>query len=165
MSKFLGINYPFFGLVKKPYKVIYTLDKILLKRYDENSHLETVDDKTLPGDYFSRLLNIDNRLKFNYTCKNLQDVLISNIKWGIDCKGIPHDLSMLEYVSMDKRKITRIKNNLIWLQNISYPFVVNTNETITLNDQLFASIVNINNEWYIKEFTYDKDIKRAVVAV
>ena len=52
MSKFLGINYPFFGLVKKPYKVIYTLDKILLKRYDENSHLETVDDKTLPGDYF-----------------------------------------------------------------------------------------------------------------
>ena len=132
MSKFLGINYPFFGLIKKPYKVIYTLDKILIKKH-ENSHNETVDDKTLSGDYFSRLVNIDNRLKFNYTCRNLQDVLISNIKWGIDCKGIPHDLSV--------------------------------KETIVVNDQLFASIVHIHNEWYIKEFTYDKDIKKAVAVV
>tara|TARA_B110000285_G_C15141085_1_gene630788 strand:+ start:1281 stop:1775 length:495 start_codon:yes stop_codon:yes gene_type:complete len=164
MSKFLGINYPFFGLIKKPYKVIYTLDKILIKKH-ENSHNETVDDKTLSGDYFSRLVNIDNRLKFNYTCRNLQDVLISNIKWGIDCKGIPHDLSVKEYVSMDKRKIIRIKGNLVWLHNISYPFVVNTKETIVVNDQLFASIVRIHNEWYIKEFTYDKDIKKAVAVV
>ena len=164
MSKFNNISYPFFGLTKKPYETIYSLDKIYIRRYI-NSHLETVDDKNISGDYFSRLLTLDNRLRFDYTCKNLQDIIISNIKWGVDCKAIPHDLSTQESVSADKRKVTRVKNNLIWLKNISYPFTLSTNESIKVVDDLYASIVKVKHEWYIREFTYEKELKRAVVLI
>jgi hypothetical protein len=164
MSKFNNISYPFFGLTKKPYETIYSLDKIYIRKY-KDSHLETVDDKNISGDYFYRLLTLDNRLKFDYTCKNLQDVIISNIKWGLDCKAVPHDLSSQESVPADKRKVTRIKGNLIWLKNISYPFILSTNESIKVVDELYASIVSVENEWYIREFTYEKELKRAVVLI
>ena len=164
MSKFNNISYPFFGLTKKPYETIYSLDKIYIRKY-KDSHLETVDDKNISGDYFYRLLTLDNRLKFDYTCKNLQDVIISNIKWGLDCKAVPHDLSSQESVPADKRKVTRIKGNLIWLKNISYPFILSTNESIKVVDELYASIVRVDNEWYIREFTYEKELKRAVVLI
>jgi hypothetical protein len=164
MNKFNNISYPFFGLTKKPYETIYSLDKIYIRKY-KDSHLETVDDKNISGDYFYRLLTLDNRLKFDYTCKNLQDVIISNIKWGLDCKAVPHDLSSQESVPADKRKVTRIKGNLIWLKNISYPFILSTNESIKVVDELYASIVRVENEWYIREFTYEKELKRAVVLI
>ena len=164
MNKFNNISYPFFGLTKKPYETIYSLDKIYIRKY-KDSHLETVDDKNISGDYFYRLLTLDNRLKFDYTCKNLQDVIISNIKWGLDCKAVPHDLSSQESVPADKRKVTRIKGNLIWLKNISYPFILSTNESIKVVDELYASIVRVDNEWYIREFTYEKELKRAVVLI
>ena len=164
MSKFNNINYPIFGLSKKPHEIVYTIDKIYLKKV-KNSHLETIDDKSISGDYFSRLLALDNRLKFDYTCRNLQDIIISNIKWGIDCKAVPHDLSYQESVLADKRKVIRIKGNLIWLKNISYPFKLKTNESINVLDELYASIVRVENEWYIREFTYEKELKRAVVII
>jgi hypothetical protein len=164
MNKFNNISYPFFGLTKKPYETIYSLDKIYIRKY-KDSHLETVDDKNISGDYFYRLLTLDNRLKFDYTCKSLQDVIISNIKWGLDCKAVPHDLSSQESVPADKRKVTRIKGNLIWLKNISYPFILSTNESIKVVDELYASIVRVENEWYIREFTYEKELKRAVVLI
>jgi hypothetical protein len=164
MSKFNNISYPLFGLTKKPYEIIYSLDKIYIRRCT-HSHLETVDDKSISGDYFSRLLTLDNRLIFDYTCRNLQGIIISNIKWGIDCKAIPHDLSIQESVSADKRKVTRVKGNLIWLKNISYPFILSTNESIKVVDELYASIVRVENEWYIREFTYEKELKRAVVLI
>ena len=164
MNKFNNISYPFFGLTKKPYETVYSLDKIYIRKY-KDSHLETVDDKNISGDYFYRLLTLDNRLKFDYTCKNLQDVIISNIKWGLDCKAVPHDLSSQESVPADKRKVTRIKGNLIWLKNISYPFILSTNESIKVVDELYASIVRVENEWYIREFTYEKELKRAVVLI
>ena len=140
------------------------MDKIYIRKY-KDSHLETVDDKNISGDYFSRLLTLDNRLKFDYTCRDLQDIIISNVKWGIDCKAIPHDLSTQESVSADKRKVTRIKGNLVWLKNISYPFTLNTKESVNVVDDLYASIVRVNNEWYIREFTYEKELKRATVLI
>ena len=164
MSKFNNINYPFFGLIKKPYETIYSLDKIYIRKY-KDSHLETVDDKNISGDYFSRLLTLDNRLKFDYTCRDLQDIIISNVKWGIDCKAIPYDLSTQESVSADKRKVIRTKDNLVWLKNISYPFTLNTKESVNVVDDLYASIVRVNNEWYIREFTYEKELKRATVLI
>ena len=54
------INFPFFGLYKRPYELKYSLSKIQLKR-EENSHLETVDDKSLNGNYFARLAQLNKR--------------------------------------------------------------------------------------------------------
>ena len=58
------IRFPLFGLYKKPYELKYSLSKIQLRRR-EDSHLETVDDKSLSGDYFSRLAQLDKRLMFD----------------------------------------------------------------------------------------------------
>ena len=58
MTNFDSIEYPFFGLYKKPEKIVFSLTKISIHRTLE-SHQETVDDKTLEGDYFARLLQLE----------------------------------------------------------------------------------------------------------
>ena len=75
-----SIKYPFFGLFKKPYNISFTLDKIFVNR-NKDSHKETVDDKSLQGDYFARLLQIDKRIEFDCTCKDLQQLILKRPNW------------------------------------------------------------------------------------
>lgn len=155
ISKFIGINYPLFALKKKPFKLVYSIDSIYAIK-SEGNILETVDNKNLSGDYFSRLLQMVNRINFDYTCKNLQDVIYSKPQWGIDSTAQPVDLSRREPVKAKTLKVRKVKNNLIWLDSISYPFKLSTNERIILTDAVYAVVVNINNEWYITSFTDEK---------
>lgn len=152
ISKFKGISFPLFALKQKPYKVLYDLDKIYIIKHPD-SHKETVDDKKLAGDYFSRLIQLENRLKFDYTCKDLQDVIYAEPKWGIDSKAKPHDFSTKEAADTKIVKIKKVKNNLVWLESISYPFRLNTKERLELVDETYATIVKVNNEWFIKNFS------------
>jgi hypothetical protein len=153
--KLTNISFPLFALSKKPYKVEYSSDKIYCYTTPE-SHRATLDNKNLPGDYFSRLLQMDNRITFDYTCKNIQDIIYAKVAWGIDSAGNIHDLSTQTAVTWESRKIRRINKNLIWLHKISYPFKINTNEEIVASTDMYATIIYVNNEWYIKEFTLDK---------
>ena len=83
LQNFKNITYPLFGLYSKPYNISFTLDKIYINR-NKNSHKETVDDKSLEGDYFARLLQLKKRVEFDCTCKDLQQLIYKRPKWGMD---------------------------------------------------------------------------------
>lgn len=154
MNKFDYISYPFFGLKNKPYQVKYDLNKIYAQR-TYSGHLETVDDKSISGDYFARLATLDKRLRFDYTCKDLQELVYSGCKWGLDCKANVFDLSKPMVVRTYSHKVVKVRDNLVWIRNVSYPFKVPTNEKLELNEEIFATLIKIDDEWYLKEFSYE----------
>ena len=164
LAKFTNIAYPIFTLKSKPYQVLYDSTKIVCIT-TPNSHKQTIDDKSLAGDYFARLLQLENRLTFDYTCKNLQDLVFTGSKWGIDSKAIPHDFSQLFSASVEKRQVVKVAGNLLWLRNISYPFEIPTQEKIRLEDTLYATIVFVNGEWYLKEFSMNSKLARPYIYV
>lgn len=161
--KFNNIYYPLYGLAHKPQKLIYTRYKISAKLYDGTEN--TIDDKNIKGDYFTRLLNMKSRLTFDFTCRNLQDVLFSKTKWGMDSNAIPHDLSKLQQVKSDIKRVERVENNIVWVKNISYPFTLNTTERVEIIDDIYARLILVNNEWFLQELLYDKEISKKTVWV
>ena len=163
-QKYKDIAYPIFTLKDKPYELTYTATSIYCKKYDSSAP-QLLDDKTIEGDYLSRLLKLENRVVFDYTCLNTQQLLLSRSAWGIDAKAKIHNLSIKEYAYAEIRPITRIKNNLVWLKNISYPFEIPTKENIRLGDDIYAMIVHINGEWYLKEFTLERKLNKPLVTV
>lgn len=162
--KFNNIAYPIFTLAKKPSKVIYSIDRICCVR-SPNGHLETVDDRNLSGDYFARLLQMKVRVSFDYTCKNLQELLFSRSHWGIDSQAIIHDFSEFQAVPVEKRLVTKVQGNLVWLRNISYPFEITTQENIRLDDKVYGTLVYVNGEWFLREFSYDSNLVRPFIYV
>lgn len=153
--KYEGIKYPLFVLSTKPVKILFEDDKI--QYVDKKGTISTLDDKSLPGNYFERLLQLKQRAFFNATCRNLQDLIFSKAQWGIDATGQPHDLTKKYKVKAEYREVKRIENNLIWVRNISYPFELNTKEQIDIKDTVFAKVILVNGEWYLREFSYDTD--------
>lgn len=164
INKFTDISYPIFTLRNKPFKIMYDTHKIYCMPTN-TSHRHTVDDKSLAGDYFGRLLQLEKRLAFDYTCKNLQDLIFTESKWGMDSKAIPHDFSKLHAAPVEKRQVVKVLGNLLWLRNISYPFEIPTQEKIRLDDILYATIVFVNGEWYLKEFSLSSKLTRPYIYV
>jgi hypothetical protein len=158
MKNFENIHYPFFGLYKKPEKITFNLTKIFIHR-TIHSHQETVDDKTLDGDYFARLLQIEKRLDFDCTCKNLAQLIFQRPRWGMDSNARPCDLSDNSYYISLKLPIKKVRDNFIWFDKISYPFEIPTQEKLEIPKDIYGVLISVSNEWYIKEFTLeDKDI-------
>ena len=154
LQNFKKITYPLFGLYSKPYNISFTLEKIYINR-NKDSHKETVDDKSLEGDYFARLLQLEKRVEFDCTCKDLQQLILKRPSWGMDAKATPFDLSTPIYCRGIKRRVVKTIDNLLWLDKISYPFKIPTEENLSFDDRIYATLVSINNEWYIKHFTFD----------
>ena len=153
-NKFSRIAFPFFGLLVKPYEISITFNKIQIRR-KRFSQFETLDDKKLKGDYFARLMQLNKRGNFNITCKNVQECLISKVVWGLDKNAIIHDLTMKNTFPAENKKIIKIKDNLVWLEKIAYPFKINTNQVLVIDDILYGRVIYINNEWFLKEFTME----------
>lgn len=153
-------------MYKKPENISFTLEKIYVNR-TLSSHKETVDDKTLEGDYFARLLQINNRLQFDCTCKNLQQLIFERPLWGMDANAVPHDLTERKYYASIKKPITKIKGNLLWVDKVSYPFKIPTNEELEFpKETLYATLISVNNEWYIKNITLDdkdKNVRKKIL--
>lgn len=150
------IKFPFFGLYKYPEKISFTLDKIFVNR-TLRSHKETVDDKSLQGDYFARLLQLDKRIEFDCTCKDIQQLVIERPLWGMDANAKPHNLSERHYHVSIKKQVKKIQDNFVWVEKISYPFSIPSKEIIEYpKDNIYAIMVSVNNEWFIKEFTYNE---------
>jgi hypothetical protein len=163
-NKFINITYPIFTTSSKPYAIEYSLDKIYLMK-SAGSHKELIDDKNYKGDYFSRLLQIRNRFNFDHTCKNLQELITSKSKWGMDSLAIPHDFCKSVAVHAEKRKVQRIVNSLVWVRGISYPFEITTKESFSNLDELYVTMIHVNGDWFIKDFSYDKFLTRPHVYV
>ena len=153
-NKYSKINFPFFGLFKKPYLIKYELKKILIQR-TYGSHLETIDDKSIKGDYFARLATLDHRVHFDVTCKNIQELVYSNPKWGMDYNAMPYDLSKQEIVPANCGKVVKVRNNNVWIKDISYPFKIPTNESLVITEDIYATLIKIKDEWYLKEFMFE----------
>ena len=153
-SKYSKISFPFFGLFKKPHLIKYELKKILIQR-TFGSHLETIDDKSIKGDYFARLATLDHRVHFDVTCKNIQELVYSNPKWGMDYNAMPYDLSKQETVPANCGKVVKVRNNNVWIKDISYPFKIPTSESLVINEDIYATLIKIKDEWYLKEFMFE----------
>jgi len=165
LTKFNGITYPFFGLIEKPYAISYDLTKIYVTRR-KDSHRETVDDKSLQGDYFARLAQMNQRLKFDTTCANLQQLIVSKVRWGMDANAKPYDLTQQESVKATSRQIIKTRGSHIFVKGISYPFTMPTNEALEFekSDELFMTLVFINEEWYPFEITNElKNLKSVTI--
>ena len=156
MRNFNDIEYPFFGLYKKPEKISFTLDKIFVNK-KTTSHKETVDDKSLQGDYFARLLQLDKRINFDCTCKNLAQLIFQRPKWGMDSKAKPYDISEMTYHTAIKLPLKKVRDNLVWFDKISYPFEIPTQESLEISNDIYGILVSVNDEWYIKEFTINDE--------
>lgn len=165
LTKFDSITYPFFGLLEKPYAISYDLTKIYVIRR-KDSHRETVDNKSLQGDYFARLAQMNQRLKFDTTCANLQQLIISKVRWGMDANAKPYDLTQQESVKATSKQIIKTRGPHIFVKGITYPFTMPTNETLDFekSDELFMTLVFINKEWYPFEITNElKNIKSLTI--
>ncbi len=154
LRNFKNITYPLFGLYNKPYNISFTLEKIYINR-NKDSHKETVDDKSLQGDYFARLLQLEKRVDFDCTCKDLQQLIFKRPKWGMDSKATPFDLSESFYCRAIKEPVIKTRDNLVWFRKVSYPFKIPTEQELTLDDKIYGVLISLNNEWYIKKFTLD----------
>ena len=161
---FEHIKFPFFGLKKKPFSIEFTLDKIFVVR-TEGSHKETVDDRNLQGDYFARLAQMDVRLDFDCTCKDLQQLIYERPKWGMDAWAKSHDMSESIYCRAIKRKVVKTNDNLVWFKSISYPFNIPTDQNLNFDEEIYGILVSVNNEWFIKQFTLDESPIRTKIKI
>ena len=73
----------------------------------------------------------------------------------MDANANPVDLSNSLKCKVIKRKINKTKQNLVWFNSISYPFTIPTNEILDLKEDIYAIMVQVDNEWFIKSFTDD----------
>ena len=54
-----------------------------------------------------------------------------------------------------KKPVVKVRDNLIWFKNISYPFKIPSNDDLHTIKGIYGVLVQYRLEWYIKEFTYD----------
>ena len=166
MSKYSKIKFPFYGLKNKPYNIQFELDKIFLQISERDNHIKVLDDKSIEGDYFTRLVKMDEekytRVKFDITCLNIGDIIRNNIKWGLDSSAIIFDFSKKEKFSLTCRKIKKITNNYVWVNKISYPFYISNIKKAENKDQIYLSLVNIDRKWYPYQFSYSEHNRKVI---
>lgn len=167
MSKFSKINFPIFGL-KNLTVFEFTIDKIFTTI---NNQKYIVDDKNIKNqDYLSRLIELDSRknyqrLKFDFTIRNMEELLKSNCKTGIDSLGNIHNFEIKEQFKYSEKEITKIKLPYFWFKNISYPFKINLENISEIEENksfYYGKLTYINKNWYFLGFTDEKTNKDTV---
>ena len=164
MSKFSNIQFPIFGL-KNLINFEFTLDKIFTTI---NNQKFIVDDKTIKNiSYLSRLIELDSRkgyqrLKFDFTIRNMEELIKSSCKIGIDNFGNIHSFDIKEQVKYAEKEITKIKPPYFWFKNISYPFKIdleNISEIADNSSFYYGKMIYINKNWYFLGITDEKTNK------
>lgn len=153
-SKFYGIHFPFFGLKAKPYSFSFTSNSILVqpKEFGPKLLLDVYSDsKSLTARYIH---NKDDSFNFDYTCLNMNHLILAKLKWGIDSKARVYNLSQKQTFLARNVKIVRVKGNLLWVSTVSYPFTIKSSlvDTKLLLEQ-YVTIINIDQNWYLYKFT------------
>ena len=157
-SKFANINFPLFGLRRKPNNVKYLYDKLYIQKGGSNLW-KIADDLSLEGEYLDRLsqLDLSHRLIFEMTALNLQQLLLQRPKWGIDKTGKIFDFKPVQKFDTKSIDIERKKGKLIWLKKISYPFELPEHlqdVEIRKLKELYFRVVYIDKVWYLLSVGY-----------
>jgi hypothetical protein len=164
MSKFSKISFPIFGL-KDLIKFEFTIDKIFTTI---NNQRFIVDDKTIKNqNYLSRLIELDSkkgyqRLKFDFTIRNMEELLKSNCKIGIDNLGNIHTFDIKEQFKYSEREIIKIVLPYLWFKGISYPFKLELDNIHEISDNssfYYGKMVYIDKNWYFLGITDEKTNK------
>jgi len=157
-SKFYGIIYPFFGLNKKPYEIKYKESLILLKRTSKSQYL-ILDDKELScKTYVNRIFEMEKeyeneRVRFDITARNLEELLQTKVKWGIDSSAKVFELHKKEIFKIKCSTIEKRKEDLLWVKGISYPFEFPKYLSCTTFGNLYVYLVNVDEEWHLYKFS------------
>lgn len=162
ISKIINtINYPAFALKEAPYKVTFKEDSItIIKQPDGKEYIFDVMVEDA-NSYVERLFYIEeemnNRIQFDYTILNKEQLVFSyeNLGWCVDAVGKIFNLGHKQNLPVQCRKVKNIKGNKIWLEKILAPFDLPVTVEESNADELWATIVSVNNVWYIKKFSYE----------
>lgn len=161
-SKYHNIIYPVFGLKKNPEPEIY-FDKVtdgsglVIKHQDYNG-----------SSYLQTLENLDKheipRIQFRYTCRNPGELIRSKAKWIIDNSGRMIDLSTKEPFLVRSCKVTKIKDEYLWLQSVSYPFIFPVSLEAERDNILiyYFVIAYINQKWEIASIQKNPFLKSRI---
>lgn len=126
--------------------------------------VDKIDNTTENLSYLERLAAMEDRIYYDYTCRNLTELINSPVKWGVDNTGKVFNLSNLEQFKTSLKTIRKVKPGLIWLNRISYPLTVE--KTLNLEEVdtkvLKVIVVYIDYVWTIYKFTYDTKIKEYI---
>lgn len=167
MSKFSAIKFPVYG-IKNYIEFDFTLDKIFTTI---NGQKYIVDDRSIKNNsYLSRLIELDNRkkyqrLKFDYTIRNMEELLKSKCAIGIDDTGAIYSFIIKEQFPYAERQIVKNRKKYFWFKDISYPFEVNLENIshIAENKQYYyGKLVYIDRIWYFLGFTDTKSSKKDI---
>jgi hypothetical protein len=154
-SKFYTISFPAFGLLDVPvdYKITTSTIEIQKKDFGKWYIIDRFDkDKTLLERYLAA--KEEEESIFDVTCLNLSQLISKRIKWVIDAKARTHNLSTKQTFKARNVKVIKVVNNAIWLDTVSYPFIVSKRilDTREILSQ-YATIVYIDNVWILHKFT------------
>ena len=61
-----------------------------------------------------------------------------------------------KFKSKKLQPVKKKNDNLLWIEGISYPFELPYDIDNFKSKDLYALLVNVNNTWYIKEFTHEQ---------
>lgn len=105
--------------------------------------------------YPDALLQMDiekiERVKFEYTIRNVGELIRAKIKWGVDVNSTIHDLSIKEKFKARVVKAKKIRGQYLWLNTVTYPFDFSMDLPIDDHEltAYFFTIVYIDYRWEI----------------
>ena len=80
---------------------------------------------------------------------------IDQVKWGLDSAGKDFNLNRKQKFKAKIAQVKKKNDNLLWIEGISYPFELPYDIDDFKSKDLYALLVNVNNTWYVKEFTHE----------
>ena len=165
MSKFSNIIFPLFGSLSDPRYIVFTVNGILYAPSPEKTVHIDITTRLYPK-YLDRVFYMDAlempRITYDYTFSNMSSLLRSKVKWGLDVNGKYFKFDKKEVLPLKCARISKIVNNLIWVKGISYPFEIKWKLTETINEFMFANLVQIDLTWHLYNFTYERPTKNKI---
>ena len=137
-----SIQFPLFGLKKKPFSIQYTRNGITIQVTDMDDPVPLDVKDFERGGYLDRLVELrkytPEPLLFDFTARSVEELLHTRCKWGVDSKGNIFDLSKKQKVKVKYKKIRQVVEDVLWIQGISYPFKI---------PKYLADVENLKNIW------------------
>jgi hypothetical protein len=158
VSKFYGIQFPVFGLVKVPFDVRISLDSISVQKQEFGPTYKIdhyIEGKSLTERYIAAK---HEDFGFDFTCLNMSQLISKKVSWGIDAQFKVYNLSAKQTFKARNVRIRRCVKNTIWVDTVSYPFKIKkglTDSKEILNQ--YVTIVYIDNMWILHRFTSFKE--------
>lgn len=153
-SKFYNITFPLIGLEHSPFDYYIRTDSIGIKLSEQSDWL-VLDKITKGQSLISRYIaNKPDKFLSDATCLNLTHLISKRICWAIDSEAKVHNLSYPEKFKARSVQVVRTKEDLIWVDTVSYPFKL---KKMLIDPEIileqYATIVYIDNEWVLYKFT------------